>query len=90
MTYSWHDLLGNVGVLLILGSYYWIQSGRTSVADLSYSVVNGVGATLILISLLKDFNLSAFVVEAVWVAVSVFGAARILLAKRKASGNQRS
>lgn len=88
MTYSVHDLFGNIGVVLILGSYLWIQAGRTTVDDLSYSVVNGVGATLILISLFKDFNLSAFIVEAVWVAVSVFGAIRILRTKRVANRKQ--
>lgn len=88
MTYSVHDLFGNIGVVMILGSYLWIQAGRTTVNDLSYSVVNGVGAALILVSLLKDFNLSAFVVEAAWVAVSVFGAIRILRAKRVTSRNR--
>lgn len=88
ITYSVHDLFGNIGVVLILGSYLWIQAGRTTVDDLSYSVVNGVGATLILVSLLKDFNLSAFIVEAAWIAVSVFGAIRILRAKHLANRNQ--
>lgn len=82
MSYSFHDLFGNIGVVLILGSYFWIQAGRTSVDDLSYSVVNGLGAFLILISLFKDFNLSAFVIEAVWVLISVYGVIRILRQKK--------
>jgi len=40
--------------------------------------LNALGAGSITVSLLFDFNLSAFVVEAAWVAVSVYGLARSL------------
>lgn len=82
MTYSLYDLFGNIGVVLILGSYFWIQAGKTSASDLSYSIINGVGAFLILVSLYHDFNLSAFVVEVVWVAISIFGVIRYYRAKK--------
>lgn len=71
--YEWHDLVGNVGVALILGTYFALQIGRLDPRRVSYSLLNALGAGSITISLLFDFNLSAFVVEAAWVAVSLFG-----------------
>jgi hypothetical protein len=74
--YAWHDVLGNLGVLLILGTYAALQLGRVDAAAMRYSALNALGAGLITLSLLFDFNLSAFVVEAAWIAVSLFGLAR--------------
>jgi hypothetical protein len=74
--YAWHDLVGNLGVALILGTYFALQSGRLDSKAVAYSALNALGAGSITLSLLFDFNLSAFVVEAAWVAVSVYGLAR--------------
>ena len=74
--YAWHDLVGNLGVLMILGTYFALQVGRIDAKSVSYSALNALGAGSITVSLLFDFNLSAFVVEAAWVAVSVYGLAR--------------
>jgi hypothetical protein len=38
-----------------------------------YSALNGLGAVLILVSLAYNFNLSAFIIELAWVAISVLG-----------------
>lgn len=74
--YAWHDLVGNLGVLMILGTYFALQADRIDAKSVAYSALNALGAGSITVSLLFDFNLSAFVVEAAWVAVSVYGLAR--------------
>ena len=76
MSYQWHDVLGNVGVAMILGTYLALQMERLDARAPLYSVLNGVGAGLITLSLCFDFNLSAFVVEVAWVAVSLYGRVR--------------
>jgi hypothetical protein len=73
MRYSSTDFLGNIGVVLIIIDYLLLQLNRISSNSLSYSLLNAVGATLIIISLLFNFNLSAFIMEAVWVLISLFG-----------------
>jgi len=73
MKYSFTDFLGNVGVVLIIVDYLLLQLNRISSNSLSYSLLNAVGATLIIISLLFNFNLSAFIMEAIWVVISLFG-----------------
>jgi hypothetical protein len=74
--YAWHDFVGNVGVLMILGTYFALQIGRLDARSVKYSALNALGAGSITLSLLFDFNLSAFVVEAAWVAVSLYGLTR--------------
>ena len=84
--YAWHDLVGNFGVVLILGTYFALQAGRIDAKSVAYSALNALGAASITISLIFEFNLSAFVVEAAWVAVSFYGLARALRMNKLASG----
>lgn len=76
MTYQWHDLVGNAGVLLILGCYFCAQTGRVEFSHPLYSLLNGAGALLILVSLSHNFNLSSFVIEIVWLTISAYGLLR--------------
>jgi len=73
MKYSFTDFLGNIGVVLIIIDYLLLQLNRIGSNSLSYSLLNAVGAILIIISLLFNFNLSAFIMEAIWVVISLFG-----------------
>ena len=73
MGYAWHDVIGNIGVVVVLGAYLALQMGRLDPRRLPYSALNALGAGLITLSLLVDFNLSAFVVEVAWILVSIYG-----------------
>ena len=79
MNYEWHDAVGNLGVFLILLCYLLIQIERMHVQSLPYSLLNGVGALLIIVSLLHNFNLSSFIIELAWLAISVYAIGRRLL-----------
>lgn len=76
MDYHWYDLIGNLGVATIVLSYLALQAGWLEGRGLRYSAANAVGAFFVLVSLCFDFNLSAFVVEAFWMAISLFGVVR--------------
>jgi len=76
MHYTWYDLAGNVGVSIIIGTYLMLQLGRLDSSGLAYSLLNAVGAALVVVSLTVDFNLSAFVVEVFWVLISAVGIVR--------------
>ena len=84
MSYAFYDVIGNVGVVLIIGSYFLIQIGRMSATGLTYSLVNMLGAACILYSLFFEFNMSAFLVEVFWLLISLVGLARIYLEKQRA------
>jgi len=75
--YLWHDLIGNVGVVIIVGTYLFVQLDRMGVQGWSYSLLNGLGAVFILISLYHNFNLSAFIIEIAWLAISCVGIFRL-------------
>lgn len=82
MDYQWHDFVGNLGVLLILSAYLAVQMRRLDATGAVNLVGNGLGAALILVSLAYDFNLSAFLIEVVWLLISLYGLARIFLERR--------
>ncbi|HET6890405.1 MAG TPA: hypothetical protein VFH31_04830 [Pyrinomonadaceae bacterium] len=84
MTITWFDLVGFVGVLLIIVAYLLLQLEKLPSSSPIYSLMNALGALLIIISLLFDFNLSAFVVETFWFLISLLGLTRTLLASRPA------
>lgn len=73
MDYSFYDFLGNIGVLLILVMYLSLQTDKISSRSLIYSLLNALGAFLILISLYFEFNLSAFIIEIFWLMISLYG-----------------
>ncbi len=80
------DILGITGVLVVLLDYYLLQSEKIKSTQVIYPLLNLIGGVLITISLFKDWNLSAFLMETSWVAVSVYGIYHILKKKKGRSG----
>lgn len=76
MQYGWLDLVGNLGVVLIVGAYLWLQLERISSKSIWFSAINALGAIMIILSLLEKFNLSALLMEVFWLFISVFGLAK--------------
>ncbi len=81
MDYSVPDLVGTLGVVMIIGSYLLVQVGRLNAISVVYTLVNALGALFVLISLYFDFNLSAFLIELFWLLISLVGLLRITLGK---------
>ena len=73
MNYGPMDLLGNIGVALLILTYLLLQLNKLSSDGLAYSLLNAMGAGLIIVSLLFNFNLSALLVEVFWVLISCLG-----------------
>ncbi|MEP3656020.1 MAG: hypothetical protein ABJO36_14085 [Litorimonas sp.] len=67
------DVIGLIGVLIILISYGALTLEKMDPKGWLYSAGNGLGAILILISLYYSFNLASFVIEIAWLAISLFG-----------------
>ena len=73
MNYGLLDFVGNVGVVVLMVTYLLLQLNRLRSDDLSYSLLNAIGASLIVVSLLVNFNLSALLMEVFWVLISFVG-----------------
>jgi hypothetical protein len=77
----WYDLAGTLGVVLIVGAYFLLQLERVASNSVPYLSANAVGATLILLSLAYEFNLSAAFMEAFWLGIGVLGFVRRMRAR---------
>jgi len=73
MTFAWYDILGTIGVGVIIVAYILLQIERVRSEQVIYSVLNALGALLILISLYYSFNFPSFIVEFFWLLISIFG-----------------
>jgi len=85
LNYSWYDLAGNIGVLMMVIAYLLLQMEKLSSSAVSYLLLNAVGALLVILSLVFHFNLSAFLMEVFWLLISLYGLAKPLFSKPKAA-----
>lgn len=76
------DALGVVGVGLVVLAYAGAQVGRMDPREAPSLALNLIGSGLILGSLAFHFNLAAFLMEAAWALVALFGLVRLLLRRR--------
>ena len=67
------DIIGNIGVVCFLLAYFLLQGGKVLYSGLVYLGLNLAGSLLLLISLWIEWNLSAFLLEAAWALISMYG-----------------
>ncbi|MDG1875740.1 MAG: hypothetical protein P8J27_17645 [Mariniblastus sp.] len=80
---DWHAWGGILGTVLIVGSYLMLQLGRLKVDDLHYSLANALGAILLIVSLVYEFNLGAMIIECFWLAISLVGIVKSIQSRRR-------
>ena len=85
MQYTFYDFLGNIGVAIIILTYILLQLQKIRSESLLYSLLNAIGAGLIVFSLIFSFNLSAFIVEILWLVISLFGVVKVLTKNKSKS-----
>ncbi len=81
MSYAWPNILGTIGVAIIIVTYILLQLEKIRSDNLVYSLLNAIGASLIIVSLYFDFNFPAFIVEFFWLLISLFGIGKYLFRK---------
>jgi hypothetical protein len=74
---SAYDIAGLIGVVLILAGYAAATLGSLHPKGWPSLAINFVGASLILLSLTRNFNLSAAIVEGAWALIALIGLIRI-------------
>ena len=77
------NIIGIVGVVMVLIVYFLLQINRLSQSALVFSLTNFIGSVLILISLAYHYNLASFVIEVAWLLISLFGVIRCLCFAQK-------
>ena len=76
------DAGGVIGVLLILLAYAGIHFDWFDPKRAPALLMNLIGAGLILLSMVRAFNLSAFLIEAAWAAMALYGLLKLLMQRR--------
>jgi hypothetical protein len=61
------EALGLIGVAFYLGSYAMLQFGLLDGQSYSYAILNIIAPALVLVSLGQAFNLSATIIQVLWV-----------------------
>ena len=79
---SLYDLAGVLGAFGILAAYAGVQLKRLDPHRPPALLLNLVGATLVLVSLMEDWNLAAFILEVAWIAIALQGLGVLLLRRR--------
>ena len=79
----WYDCAGLLGVIALLFAFFLLQAGKLHGNGFVYQLLNALGAGAVLVSLFYAFNLSAFLMELAWLAVSIYGMVRGMRAKRR-------
>ncbi len=83
-TIFWHDWAGYIGVALVLLAFLLLQAHKLHGNGLTYQLLNVFGALGVLLSLVfGSFNTSAFVMEAAWLLISIYGIVRGLRVRRE-------
>ena len=76
------NILGMVGVAMILVVYALLQTDVMDKSSLSYSMINFIGSALILFSLMHAWNLPSFIIEVAWLVISAYGIYRCMVRKQ--------
>jgi hypothetical protein len=84
------DLVGFIGVLLIVITYLLLQLDKLLSSSLSFSLLNAAGSLLIIVSLAFKFNVSAFLIEVFWFLISVLGLTKWLISRKRQRRNEGS
>ncbi len=83
MVMSSLDILLNVGgvfgVVMMLVAYAGIHFDWFDPKKLAALLMNLIGSSLVLLSMLHAFNLSAFLMEASWAVMALYGLAKLVL-----------
>jgi hypothetical protein len=73
-----YDVIGLIGVSCSVYCYARVQWQRDYAKRLNYSLLNLAASALLALSLLNKWNLSSFIVNAMWGVISLYGVYRCL------------
>ncbi|CDZ76086.1 hypothetical protein BN59_00350 [Legionella massiliensis] len=79
------NYVGIIGVTLVLGAYFFSQTGRVTFESLGYLLSNLFGSLLITFSLIYHWNLSSFLIELAWCSISIMGLIKLFRKSAEAS-----
>lgn len=64
---------GMIGMAFVVFAYFAVERDWVNNKEVKFYVINLIGAILLLISLLVNFNLGSFIIEIFWITISMRG-----------------
>ena len=80
---SLYEVLGLAGVGFYLGSYAALQFDFIDARGFAYPTLNFMAASLVLFSLMENYNFPSLLIQVSWITISLYGISKLLLAKSK-------
>ncbi len=77
-------IIGMAGVAVVVLAYALFAAHKLKGDDWQYPVLNIIGTSGIIVSLLYQWNLPSFVAQVTWIILSLVGLARMWKKKRHA------
>ena len=71
------EALGILGVVIYMVSYVFLNAGYITGHGYHYTLMNMAAAICVLASLSQSFNLASAMIQICWIAISLFGLARL-------------
>ncbi len=78
------DIFGAIGSILILLAFAYVNVLKRA-PDITFNVINLIGAGSLAISLYINFNLPVLMLEVTWMAIAIYGIVSIMRGKHKES-----
>ena len=76
-----YDVVGLLGVLIYIGSYFVLQLGWVRGQGYLYPAMNIAAAICVLISLTANFNLASATIQITFILISIVGMTRFYLSR---------
>jgi paired small multidrug resistance pump len=86
MTFLWHDWAGYIGVVLVLLAFLLLQAHKLHGNGLAYQLMNVLGAIGVALSLVfgvAPMNWPAFLMQAAWIVIGIYGIVHSARARRE-------
>ena len=71
--YTWSDVVGNIGVVMLIATLWLNVSGRIDSKGWEYNLANLTVAILLSVNLYYKPNMSSIIIEIFWAGISIYG-----------------
>lgn len=80
------NIIGTIGVVCGLAAYFLLQNRTFKATDAGYLWLNLLAPVMIMVSLAVHWNLPAFLIEAAWALITLYGMYKHLYLARRNVG----
>lgn len=82
MVLDFYNIVGFMGVFFILIAYGLLQTNKIN-QGIEYTILNFIGASFVMISLIGHWNFPSFFLEFIWIVLSLIGLKSLIKNKNK-------